>query len=91
MDEDRASAAIIAAGRRLGARGLISAGEGNLSIRLDADRLLVTPTGRRKDELGTDELVVVRIGHAERRCCFVPLQHEPRYGCRFHAHGRVAI
>ena len=66
MDEDRASAAIIAAGRRLGARGLISAGEGNLSIRLDADRLLVTPTGRRKDELGTDELVVVRIGHAER-------------------------
>ena len=66
MDEDRASVAIIAAGRRLGARGLISAGEGNLSIRLDADRLLVTPTGRRKDELGTDELVVVRIGHAER-------------------------
>ena len=66
MDEERASAVIIAAGRRLGARGLISAGEGNLSIRLDADRLLVTPTGRRKDELGTDELVVVRIGHAER-------------------------
>jgi L-fuculose-phosphate aldolase len=66
MDEDRASAAIIAAGRRLGARGLISAGEGNLSIRLDADRLLVTPTGRRKDELRPDELVVVRIGHAER-------------------------
>jgi L-fuculose-phosphate aldolase len=65
MDENRASAAIIAAGRRLGARGLISAGEGNLSIRLDADRLLVTPTGRRKDELDRDELVVVRIGHAE--------------------------
>ena len=41
----------IRAGRRLGPRGLIAAGEGNLSIRLDADRLLVTPTGRRKDEL----------------------------------------
>ena len=66
MDEERASAAIIAAGRRLGARGLISAAEGNLSIRLDSDRLLVTPTGRRKDELEPDELVVVRIGHAER-------------------------
>jgi len=63
---DQASAAIIAAGRRLGARGLISAGEGNLSVRLDADRLLVTPMGRRKDELGPDELVVVRIGDAER-------------------------
>jgi len=67
VDLDQASAAIIAAGRRLGARGLISAGEGNLSIRVDADRLLITPTGRRKDELEPDELVVVRIGDAAER------------------------
>jgi L-fuculose-phosphate aldolase len=65
MDHDHATAAIIAAGRRLGARGLISAGEGNLSIRLDAERLLITPTGRRKDELEPSDLVVVRMGHAE--------------------------
>jgi L-fuculose-phosphate aldolase len=58
--------AILGAGRRLGARGLISAGEGNLSIRLDADRLLVTPAGRRKDELEADDLVVVWIGHSDR-------------------------
>jgi L-fuculose-phosphate aldolase len=58
-----ATDALIAAGRRLGARGLISAGEGNLSIRLDAERLLVTPTGRRKDELTPDDLVIVRLGH----------------------------
>lgn len=58
-----AAGALIRAGRRLGARGLVSAGEGNLSLRLDADRLLVTPTGRRKDELEHDDLVVVRIGH----------------------------
>jgi len=57
---------IIRAGRRLGARGLISAGEGNLSVRLDADRLLVTPSGRRKDELDPDDLVVVWPGHTER-------------------------
>jgi L-fuculose-phosphate aldolase len=66
MDDARAIAAIIAAGRRLGARGLISAGEGNLSIRLDAERLLITPSGRRKDELEPDDVVVVRIGHDER-------------------------
>jgi L-fuculose-phosphate aldolase len=66
MDDTGATAAIIAAGRRLGARGLISAGEGNLSIRLDAERLLITPSGRRKDELEPDDLVVVRIGHGER-------------------------
>ena len=57
---------LIRAGRRLGARGLISAGEGNLSVRLDADRLLVTPTGLRKDELTPDDLVVVRLGHDDR-------------------------
>ncbi len=57
---------LIHAGRRLGARGLISAGEGNLSVRLDADRLLVSPSGLRKDELAPDDLVVVWPGHLER-------------------------
>jgi L-fuculose-phosphate aldolase len=50
----------------LGARGLISAGEGNLSLRLDRDRLLVTPTGRRKDELEPDDLVVIWLDHPDR-------------------------
>jgi L-fuculose-phosphate aldolase len=63
MQLDAATDAIIAAGRRLGARGLISAGEGNLSIRLDGGRLLITPTGRRKDELEPDDLIVIRPGH----------------------------
>jgi len=57
---------LIQAGRRLGARGLISAGEGNLSVRLDADRLLLTPAGLRKDELTPDDLVVVWLDHPER-------------------------
>jgi len=63
MDIATATDALIAGGRRLGARGLISAGEGNLSVRLDTERLLVTPTGLRKDELGPDDLVIVRLGH----------------------------
>ena len=57
---------IIRAGRRLGARGLISAGEGNISVRLDADRILVTPAGLRKDELAADDLVVVWLDHPDR-------------------------
>ena len=64
MDIRSATAAIIEGGQRLGARGLISAAEGNLSVRLDAERLLVTPTGRRKDGLGPEDLVVIRAGHA---------------------------
>jgi alkylation response protein AidB-like acyl-CoA dehydrogenase len=44
-----AADAIVRAGRRLGARGLISAGEGNLSVRLDASRLLVLRAARLRD------------------------------------------
>ena len=51
--------AIVAAGQRLWRTGLIAATEGNLSIRLDAERLLITPTTRRKWELAANELVVV--------------------------------
>lgn len=66
-DEARLRAALVAAGRRLGARGLIAAGEGNLSIRLPGERLLVTPSGRRKDELDPADLVIVALtaGSAE--------------------------
>lgn len=64
MDLAQATDAILAAGRRLGARGLISAGEGNLSVRLDDERLAITPRGRRKDELGLDDIVVVTMGAA---------------------------
>ena len=61
VDERRLRVALVEAGRRLGSRGLIAAGEGNLSIRLPGGRLLVTPAGRRKDELEPDDLVVVAL------------------------------
>jgi L-fuculose-phosphate aldolase len=51
--------AIVRAGRRMGSRGLIAAGEGNLSVGLGNGRLLVTPSGLRKDELDPDDLVIV--------------------------------
>ena len=57
--EDAHRLALVAAGRRLGSRGLVTAAEGNLSIRLDEGRLLVSPAGRRKDELAPGDLVVV--------------------------------
>lgn len=55
---EAATTAIVAAGRRLGDRRLVVAAEGNLSIRL-GDRLLVTPSGRRKDELTPEDLLLV--------------------------------
>jgi L-fuculose-phosphate aldolase len=60
-------AALVAAGRRLGARGLVAASEGNLSLRLPDGRLLVTPSGVRKDELEAADLVVVALDPAAGR------------------------
>lgn len=51
----------MAGGHRLGARGLISAGEGNLSVRLGDGTVLMTPSGRRKDELVSSDLVAVSL------------------------------
>lgn len=59
MDRSTAAEAIVRAGARLGRRGLIAAGEGNLSYRLDDGSILVTPSGFRKDELEPGDLVVV--------------------------------
>ncbi|MGB7845421.1 MAG: class II aldolase/adducin family protein [Candidatus Acidiferrum sp.] len=46
-------------GRWLYERGHIVAGEGNLSIRLDADRILTTPTCLNKGTMTPDDLVIM--------------------------------
>ena len=51
--------AMVELGRELGRAGLIVAREGNLSVRLEAGRFLVTPSGARKDRLEPAELVIV--------------------------------
>lgn len=56
--------AVVAAGVRLGARGLVVASEGNVSLRT-AGGILITPSGRRKDELAAADLVVVEFSVAE--------------------------
>ncbi|HUP02002.1 MAG TPA: class II aldolase/adducin family protein [Gemmatimonadota bacterium] len=49
---------IVAAGRRLYARGLIGGSEGNISVRLDGARVMATPGGACKGFLEPDLLVV---------------------------------
>lgn len=70
-EEGRLRDAIVAAGRRLGSRGLISAGEGNLSVRLGEATLLMTPSGRRKDELLPADILLVPL-RAEPGATFPP-------------------
>ena len=46
-------------GRLLYERGLIAGSEGNISVRLDNNRVLVTPSGLPKGTLQPDDLIVV--------------------------------
>jgi methylthioribulose-1-phosphate dehydratase len=60
------AAAIVAAGRRLDALGLVPATAGNFSVRLDGRRLAVTVSGRHKGFLTPDDVMVVDLdGMAE--------------------------
>ena len=51
--------AIAAAGRRLGAQGMTPATSSNFSMRLDADHIAVTVSGRDKGALTVDDVMVV--------------------------------
>ncbi len=50
---------IVAVGHRLYERGLIVAGDGNISVRLADNTILITPAGLSKGALQPDDLVVV--------------------------------
>jgi L-fuculose-phosphate aldolase len=59
MEEAQARVQIVEAGRRMRARQLVVAREGNLSARLGPDLFLTTPAGVDKGELRSQELVLV--------------------------------
>ncbi len=61
---EAAAAAIVAAGRRMGTRRLVAGTDGNLSVRLDPRAIAVTPSGRRKDELSTGDVLAVALDAA---------------------------
>lgn len=54
-----AAAMIIECGRRVYASGLVAGNDGNISVRLDENRVLMTPTGQSKGELTGEDLVVL--------------------------------
>lgn len=55
----RAAAEIVEVGRRLLSEGLIAGHDGNISVRLSENEILVTPAGRSKGDLTPDELLLV--------------------------------
>jgi L-fuculose-phosphate aldolase len=59
LSERKQREEIVRYGRMLHARGFVAAMDGNLSVRLDSKRLLVTPTGLSKGAMRPADLVVV--------------------------------
>lgn len=52
---------IVDVGSRLEERGFIAGTDGNISARIDPDRILITPAGKAKGRLNPEQLVVVHI------------------------------
>lgn len=50
---------IVEIGRRMYTRGCVAANDGNISVRLDIDRILTTPTGVCKGFMDAEKLVIV--------------------------------
>ncbi len=49
---------IVEAGRRVHARGYVAANDGNISVRVGPDRILITPTGVSKGFMSTEQIVL---------------------------------
>jgi L-fuculose-phosphate aldolase len=56
--EEPVRAEIVEVGRRLWVRGFVASNDGNISVRLDDDRLITTPTGVSKGFMTPDMMVV---------------------------------
>lgn len=56
--EFEARRGLVEIGKRIWQRGYVAANDGNLSVRISGDRIVVTPTGRSKGFLRPDELVI---------------------------------
>ncbi|HLZ44579.1 MAG TPA: class II aldolase/adducin family protein [Gemmatimonadales bacterium] len=87
--------------RQLAARGLIAGRDGNLSVRLGTDRVLVTPSGLLKAFLSATDMVEVDLdGAPRRRTSRKPtselelhlriLRHRPDVNAVVHAHPPTA-
>ena len=53
--------AMIEAGRRLYARNMLAAADGNISVRMSDQRILITPSGKAKAFLDVDQLAIIDI------------------------------
>ena len=101
-DEDQLRRDIVEVGRRLWTRGFVASNDGNISVRLPGDRLLMTPTGVSKGFMSPDMMVVTDLngrllaGEPNRKASteilmhLVAYRHRPDVNAVVHAHPPLA-
>jgi len=62
---EEARIAVLEAGQRLVAEGLVARTWGNVSARVDGNKMLITPSGRKYEELTADDMVPVDLKTGE--------------------------
>lgn len=58
QEENKLRQDIVAIGRLMYEKGWVASNDGNISVRLDADRILCTPTGISKGRMAVDDLII---------------------------------
>jgi L-fuculose-phosphate aldolase len=86
LSVEEAGDAIVHVGRRMYERGYVAANDGNVSVRLSEDRLLVTPTGISKGFMSRSDLVMTDMKGArvsgKRNPTSEIMMHLRAYECR---------
>lgn len=67
MTEAEARRTVVEAGLELLATGLVDGTWGNISVRIDASTMAITPSGRDYREIGPEDIVIVGIASGESR------------------------
>lgn len=92
---------MIEVGRRVHGRGWISSTDGNFSVKLDANRILTTPTGVHKGYLNVDDFIIVdmegkkisgtRNPSTELAMHLTCYRQRPDIGAVVHAHPTICV
>jgi len=61
LNEAQARKDIVEIGRRLYANGYVASNDGNISVRLSQNEIIITPTGVSKGSMGEDDLLLVNL------------------------------
>lgn len=100
MASAEARARLLETYRSLGAAGLLPATSGNVSVRLDEESVLITPSGLDHASVGPDDLAVVRLADGSPVGRYLPssetplhlalYRERPEVGAVVHTHSRYA-